>query len=741
MKTVHDTPDSVAQRRVALRARPDLSICAQQYGLQRYWLVKDPVSLAYYHLCDEEHAILAMLDGQISLAEIKRRFEAAFAPLEVSFAQLQAFFSRLHGLGLVLADAAGQAGQLLQRRTERRRREWLSALANPLAIRLRGLDPQRFLRWLEPKCRWLFSTWFLGACLAVVIGAGLLAAVQFDALRSRLPDFQVLFNTNNVLWFALALTIAKGLHELGHALVCRHFGGECHELGILFLVFTPCLYCNVSDAWTFPGKRERIAVSAAGVAVEVVLAALCTFLWWFSEPGVFHTLMLSIVVICSVNTLLLNGNPLLRYDGYYVLADWLDVPNLAQQSRDLLGRALWRICLGVDEPAHRSLAQNKPLVVAAYGIASLVYRWIVVIAILWFCYRLMLPYRLELLAQGLAAVVVGSMVLGPAWGVVRSLDDPGRRRQIRRGRAALSLVAILLAAGALLAVPLPFRVYSPVVIQAQDAHYVYAVVPGRLIDALAPGQAVKKGQALAHLENLDIRQQTIELTAQRDRQRLELHNLRLRLSDDPSVAGQIPAAEQALADLEERLRQQARDEDRLVLRAAASGVVIPPPEQEKPRYTAGALHAWSGSPLEPRNRGCHLDTGTPLCLIGDPQRLEGVLVIDQSDMTFVRTGQRVRMVLDQMPGAVLDGTIVELAKTDVKIAPRELAQESDLAVRVDRQGQAQPRETSYHARVRLAEHTQPLLVGTRGRARIIADPQPLAIRWYRTLGRVFRFTL
>ncbi len=629
---------------------------------------------------------------------------------------------------------------MIERRAERRRREWFAAAANPLAIRLRGVDPERFLRWLEPRCRWLFSWWFLTACLAVVLGAGLLAAVQFDALRSRLPDFHTFFNARNVLWFALALAIAKGLHELGHALACKHFGGECHELGILLLVFTPCLYCNVSDAWTFPGKWQRIAVSAAGVAVEVVLAGLCTFLWWFSEPGMFHTLMLSIVVVCSVNTVLLNGNPLLRYDGYYVLADLLGVPNLAQQSRALVIRWLWRLCLGVDEPAHRSLPRRKRALLAGYAVASLIYRWAVVIAILWFCYRVLLPYRLELLAQALAVVVLGGMVGAPAWSAAREVSHAGRRRQIHGPRATLTLALVATVAAALLAIPLPYRIHAPVVLQAQDARFVYVVVPGRLLDAVSVGQVVEKGQALAHLENLDIRQQTLELTSQRDRQRLQLQNLRLRLGGDPSVAPQIPAAEQALADLEERLRQQLRDEDRLVLRAATKGVVIPPPQQEEPPYVAGALHTWSGSPLEPKNLGCLLDTGTPFCLVGDPDQLEALLVIEQSDMKFVRSGQRVRMELDEVPGAVLDGTIIELAKTDVKVVPRELAQEGDLAVRVNRQGLARPAETCYQARVALDEHNRSLLVGTRGRARILVDPQSLGLRTYRALGRVFRFT-
>ncbi len=157
----------------------------------------------------------------------------------------------------------------------------------------------------------------------------------------------------------LALAVVKVLHELGHALTCKHFGGDCHEIGVLLLFFTPCLYCNVSDAWLFPGKWPRIAVSAAGIAVEVFLAAIATFLWWFSIPGVFNTLCLNIMIVCSLNTLLINGNPLLRYDGYYVLADLLDVPNLGQQSRWLLGRLLAGFFLGSDPPPDRGASQPE----------------------------------------------------------------------------------------------------------------------------------------------------------------------------------------------------------------------------------------------------------------------------------------------------------------------------------------------------------------------------------------------
>ena len=143
----------------------------------------------------------------------------------------------------------------------------------------------------------------------------------------------------NVIWLAIALAVVKVVHELGHALTCRHFGGDCHEVGVLLLLLhaLPVLQ-RLRRLALSRANGTRIAVSAAGIAVEVFLAAIATFLWWFSAPGCSIRLCLNIMLVCSLSTLLFNGNPLLRYDGYYVLADLLEVPNLGQQSRWLLGR-------------------------------------------------------------------------------------------------------------------------------------------------------------------------------------------------------------------------------------------------------------------------------------------------------------------------------------------------------------------------------------------------------------------
>jgi putative peptide zinc metalloprotease protein len=741
MISARETLASAADRRLALRMRPDLSVCCQSYGSRRYWLVKDPVALRYFHLGDEEHAILKMLDGTLSLQEIKRRFEAAFAPLQLTLEQLHGFIGHLVHCGLLLVESPGQGAELLDRRNRRRRLEWLESIGNVLAIRFRGVDPDPLLRWLDARCAWLFSSWFLAACLVLVVCAATLAAVQFDVLAQRLSASKAVLAPGNLLWLAAAIALAKTLHELGHALACKHFGGECHEIGILLLVFTPCLYCDVSDAWLLASKWQRIAVAAAGICVEIVLAAACLLLWWFSEPGLLNTLLLNVVVVCSVNTVLLNGNPLLRYDGYYVLADLIEVPNLSQQARSLVGRGLARVLLGDDRPAERYVPERLQTLVATYAVASVVYRWFVVAAILWVCYGFLQPYGLEVLAGILAVLALAGMLAVPLVRSAAALSNLAHRQRFPAGRLMRSLLVLAAIGATLLLVPLPFRVSAPVMLEAQGGRSVYVVVPGTVTALVVPGQKVEANQPLARLDNLQIAKEIADLTGQRDQQRLRLQNLRARLADDPAVAPQIPAAEEALADVEARLQQRRRDESELVLRAPVAGTVIPGPWRPAPAYSRDALPTWRGGLLDPRTRGAYLETGTLFCTIGDPARLEGVLVIDQADMKFVRQGQDVRMKLDPMPGRVLEGTIAEISKLDLKAAPRELAGEGGVPVRLDRAGIPHPANVSYQTRVELRECPPELLVGARGQAKILAAPQSLAARLYRRLVQVFRFAM
>jgi putative peptide zinc metalloprotease protein len=377
---------------------------------------------------------------------------------------------------------------------------------------------------------------------------------------------------------------------LAHALTCVHVGGECHEIGLLLLVFTPCLYCDVSDVWTIAGKWRRIAVSAAGIVVEAFLAAAATFLWWSSAAGVINTLCLHIMIVCSVSTLLVNGNPLLRYDGYYVLADWLEVPNLAQQSQALLGSLAARFFFGIPAAADRSLPRRSRGLLAGYAVASILYRWLLVGGILWFCYRAAKAHGLEVVAVAFSAVVLAGMVIAPGWNLARYLRGQTSRRNIRWPRTWLLTGLALAAVWLLVAIPLSYHVAAPAVFEPQDARRVYVTVPGRIVEAVRAGEIVRQGQVLARLVNLDVDREVIELTGRRDQQRLQLQNAKLRLIDDPQVGDEIPPAESALTDLEDRLRQRQTDRESLTLRAPCDGVVLPPPRAAG--WRKGPCFAW-----------------------------------------------------------------------------------------------------------------------------------------------------
>jgi putative peptide zinc metalloprotease protein len=725
---------------LSLRMRPDLRIEPQVFAGRRYWAIKDPVSLSYFHLREEEYGILRMLDGRTSLHDIVARFERDFAPKRLSLPQLQAFLGMLHETGLVTADASGQGRTLLERDRRRKFRQRAAAFTNILAIRFRGIDPQPLLDRLYPLCRPLFSAWGALALALLVFGAATLAVVQFDQLQSRLPGFYEFFSVTNAVWIAVAVALAKVLHELGHGLTCKHFGGECHEMGVMFLVFTPCLYCNVSDAWMLPNKWQRIAISSAGMVVEVVLASVCTFLWWFSEPGLLNTLCLNIMFVCSVGTLLFNGNPLLKYDGYFVLADLIEVPNLRQQAVALLRHYLWPVFFGFDPENTRMLPDRQRGLIAAYGVASVVYRWFLTFVILWFCHRVLRPHGLEVLASLLAVVVVGALVLPPMWKSVRFVFDPAGKRRMNWMRLGVRGGLVLAAVMGVVLWPWPYRIVVPAVIEAEDARRVYASVAGRLTDAVEAGDSVAAGDVLARLENPELKREVEALRGRRDRQRLQLVNLERRQVRDKAAEAQIPTIRKALEGVEEQLRRREEDLERLTLRAPIAGTVLPP-DRRVEASSSGELPTWSGTPLDRRNLGGYLETGTLFCSIGDPRKAEALLIIDQADIAFAHIKQRVEIQLDQFPGQSLQGTITQIAEIDLDNAPRTLAAHPDLPARVDERGRLRPLHASYQARVALDAGDIEALVGAPGRARIHCPPQSLASRLSRYLSRTFRLGL
>ncbi len=745
MPTLADSLVSSSARALSLRRRPDLSAKQHRYQGRVYWVVKDPIGLRYFRFQEEEFAILNMLDGQTSLDEIKERFEEEFPPQKITVEELGQFVGMLHRSGLIIADAAGQGVQLKRRRDERKRQEFLAAAANILAVRFKGIDPDRLLTWMLPYLRWFYKRPAVLGCLTLWLSALTLVMVQFDTFQSKLPSFHQFFTAENWMYFTVALCVTKIIHEFGHGLTCKYFGGECHEMGVMFLVLTPCLYCNVSDSWMLPNKWHRAAIGAGGMYIELCIASVCTWIWWFSASGtLLNQLCLSTMFVCSVSTLIFNANPLLRYDGYYILSDITEIPNLRQKASTILSRKLGKWCLGLEEPDDPFLPERNQIFFALYSIAAAIYRWVVMFSILWFLYKVFEPYGLKVISQTIATVAITSLIVQPLWKLGKFFYVPGRLDQVKRKNVFWTLAVLGATVAFAFLVPLPYRVMCTLEIKARDAEPVYISVPGQL-DAIdvKSGQQVEKDQTLAQLSNIDLELQIAELETQRTAYETRLQNLSRDRFDDVNAALQVPQVRESLAAVEESLREKLADRARLKLVAPVAGTVLPPPDKPAKPDPSGNLPIWSGLPLQKKNLGAFLTESTLFCQIGDPKRLEANLIIDQDDIEFVNQGDTLDVKLAELPHTTFRTKITEIAYSELEVSPQSLTNKSggELQTQTDEKGLERPMNTSYQARAPIDDDEGLLYLGLRGKAKIYTRWQTIATRTWRYLTRTFNFKL
>lgn len=741
-------PTASIDRPLALRLRPDLLATPVEMSGATTWVMKDPVTLEHFQFSAEEHALLTMLRRPVSLAELQREFARQFPPQTITTAAVWDFVRRLHESGLLMSDAPGQGHELLARMRRDRARRWSLAWMQILAIRFRGFDPDAFLTALHARCRWLFSPLVLLAVAALLAYAGSLVIGQFHEFRARLPALTDLADVRNLPWLLLAIGLVKVLHELGHGLTCKHYGGEVRELGFMLLAFSPCLYCDVTDAWRFPSKWRRIAVSAAGMTVELVLAALATIVWWHAQDGVIRLVALNMMIVSTVGTLLVNGNPLMRYDGYYILSDLVETPNLWQRSRDVLRKLTGGWLLANREPSDPDSAADDPLVparqrawLAAYAVASKTYVTFICVAIVWGLVVLLYPHRLQNLAYAVGLTLLGGSLVGPVIGLTRLVRHPVRRGELRTGRLALVTAICLAAAIVVLALPVNYYVRAPLVLMPADAARVNATVDGTLATALPAGRKVAGGETIVTLENADVRLDLLRLAGQRRLAQLRVEHLERLRGLDPQAGEQLPTARAALADLERRLEDRERDAQRLTLAAPTDGVVIPVPRTKSGDGPPRALPMWSGAILDPSNRGARVEPGTLVCLVGDPEQLTAVLLADDADAARLRPGQAVRLRLDQLPGQVIEGEVAEVARHDVRDEESTAAARADLTPLFA--GLVPPGDSSarYQVKVRFDRPAQPLAIGGRGTAKVAAERITLARRILRFFAQTFRLPM
>ncbi len=708
--------------RLRVKVRPDLIIQAQLYEGRTHYVVKDPVGLRYFRFKEEEYFLLKSLDGKRRLEEVREDYESHFRPHKITIEELARFASQLTQAGIASVDTPRQGQVLYERFRKQRFRRRLAAWTNILYIKIPVFDPDKLLTWMRPYLGWIFHPITVSATVLFWLTALLWVASHYDELQARLPEFYTFFNFYNVVYMWLALGVVKVIHEFGHGLTCKYFKGECHEMGVLFLVLSPCLYCDVSDSWLLPNKWHRVWIGFAGIYVELSMAALCTFTWWNTDPGLIHNLSLSTMFVCSVNTVLFNGNPLLRYDGYYILMDMMEIPNLRAKAARFFSSMFGKFCLGLPTDVEPYLPRSRRTFFFTFAVASYLYRWFVSFAILWFLYCFLIPYKLSSVSTFLAAASLSTLLIVPSYQLGKYLWEHRRTSNVSKFRLSITASVFIVLAGLFFFLKLPYNVKASFVTSPAKPEYVWVEVPGILrTQHVRDGDPVAPGQELAMLENPDKQDQLMEL----QRQIFAYTESAKALAWSPNDARRRQVQEQLkmAKGYEQQAETVQKDINRLVLKAHRAGTVMRPPK--------------------PEQLGIFLEVGpAPFCQIGDPKKLQAWLVVDQADQELIREGQKVKLKFYSQTLSIVDGVISKIPNVNVDRLPPELANEAggEVATTTDPEtGQQIPIHTLYYAVVPLENPDLHLQPGLRGKAKIQALKISLAERVWRWVKGLFHF--
>lgn len=537
------------------RRRAAITTTQQTFRGQGYVVLSDRVTGTHLRLSERARQVWALLDGRRTLDEVWQTLmqRPAIAP---SQGEIVEWVMQLVGSGLILSDHRLDPKYLSERSQKRRVGAVEQRLVSPLAVKIKLFDPSWIVNRTYPLVAPLFTRAGGVLVLAVLVTAIALAVLHMDALLTSAD--QALLSQSGLLGLALVYPVMKALHELAHCYALKRFGGQVREFGIMLLIFFPVPYVEASEATALPDKRARMLVAAAGIVAELLIASVALILWLQIEPGVERAILFNFVVIGSVSTLLFNGNPLLKFDAYFVLADLIEMPNLAQRSGEFLQDRFLSVILGLRREVWPPVRDAR--ILATYGVLSV-------------AYRLLLTLTIALLVSTWFFIIgillaIWAVVMGVGWPLIKLYRKGVRmaKSQNRRRRVLLRLMLFGAAVGVLVTgVPLPFSAPGEGRIVPVPGAVIAAQTSGFVAPADAPdGARVGTGERLMRLANPD---QTARLTTvQTNVAALEdaLTRSGLTVAERQRVERQLDVARTALREAE--LRQDA-----LVVRAPMDG--------------------------------------------------------------------------------------------------------------------------------------------------------------------------
>ncbi|MBN9888927.1 PqqD family peptide modification chaperone [Salipiger abyssi] len=545
------------------RLRSHVKVHRHRYRGRPWYVLHDHASGRVHRFSPGAYMLIGQMDGGRTVDEVWRSLAEAYDEEAPGQDEVIRLLSRLHQNDLIQYAGSPDVADLLERYNRNTRQILKQNMLNPMSFRLPLIDPDAFLRKTLPAVRPL-TGWFGLLLWLVVVSWGLItAAMNWAPLTRDIAD--QMLAASNLMIAAITYPLLKAVHELAHGYLTRARGGEVREMGVMFLVFFPVPYVDASAAAAFRNKWHRAAVSAGGIFVETFAAAVALIVWASAEPGMVRAVAYNVVLVGGLSTLLVNGNPLLKFDGYYVLSDIVEIPNLGNRANKYWGHIVQRHVFGAKQLREEVATPGEKAWFVLYAPAAFVYRIVIMVGI-----ALYVAQKFFLLGVLLAIWSVFNAVVKPLFKNIRHVMTAPALRKVRRRANAWTFGSIGVALGLALLIPLPLRTDTQGVVWLPDEAHLRARTQGFVTDLIAAeGARVGPQDRVAEMEEPTVRARiaVLEWRVEEMRRRLTATEVQDRRS-----------AEVARLELREAEAELARERDRiaeLTIRAAIPGTFQP----------------------------------------------------------------------------------------------------------------------------------------------------------------------
>jgi putative peptide zinc metalloprotease protein len=717
--TFHEAWYRIADLRPRLLS--GVNIRRQYFRGQLWYVLENPANSEYARIADNAYRFAGALDGKKTVAQLWQLCNEQLgdgAPTQGEVIQL---LGQLHAMNLLYVDLPPDAQNLLNRYQRRIRRQVFNYIANVLFLRIPLLDPDAFLdRWVG-----IFGAVFswAGFCLwMILLATGLYFLVgNWNELIAQSSD---VLAPGNLFLLYLSFVLVKICHEFSHAFACKRFGrlnrstGDVHNMGVMFLVLFPLPYVDASSAWAFRSKWHRAIVGMAGVMAELAAASIAAILWAQTSTGTVHIIAYNVIFVASVSTVLFNGNPLLRFDAYYVLCDLIEIPNLGQRSKNYIYYLVKRYVWAVKKLQNPAYGFGERFWFVFYGVTSTAYRVYISIRILLFLNR-RLPEELFILVPLFAIAAISGWVVAPLAQFIRYLATGPELARNRR-RAVVSTaggLCVTLVLTGLVRLPDHYRIEG--IVEPAQLALIHARTDGFVTDFL-PSQSVAlpDGPPLVQAVNPELEARKTSLLAERRGLEAKYH---LAQTQETAAAQIIAEQIDALGEGLERVQSQLDD---LNLRPPFKGMWV--------------------APEIDRTKGTYLKRGERIGFVGslDDLILRVTARQEVAAMIFEQARRDVEIRVKGRPDRTLHGRIEKILPAGSDELPSEAlsyAAGGDMPTRSRMPQDKTTAEKFFEIRIKpAAPDASALLAGQRVIARVTMTSKPLLLQWWQSARRLFQ---